>query len=93
MDISGLMPFVGGKVRIWIQDWSGEEPAKPVEHTLYRLEMTEDDCLKFYVNATQFVSVPIFGDARTYLDTEQQPPCFVSKDENSKLNYHIFFLS
>ncbi|MCI3921218.1 hypothetical protein MO973_13355 [Paenibacillus sp. TRM 82003] len=103
-NIEALEKYVGGPVRIWLEDVSGEEKTKPKTYSLHKVERTPDGFVKFYTGASQFVAVPTFGgegksacvgalDSVTELVEDEATPRFVSKDAGAQLVYWVHFAS
>lgn len=101
VDVQALEKYVGGPIRIWVEDVSGEEKTKPQSHSLHKVERTEDGYMKFYTGSSQFLAVPLFeaaGGPRTAADSGSEliegdsTPCFVSRDTNAHLVYWVHFL-
>ncbi|MCM3273748.1 hypothetical protein [Paenibacillus elgii] len=87
-----LSKYEGCRIIVWIEDLSGEEQTQPKPFTLFKTTLTEDRAyLKFYINAAQFLSVPLFDDSLTKLENNQARDCFVSHDPKANLRYHIYF--
>lgn len=85
-----LAPYVGSEIELWIEDVSGEEKTKPQVIRVDHLEETEEGNLKCFLNPTQFVSIPIFADGRTRLETNEGKTCFVSEDTGAQLIYWLY---
>ncbi|SCW52971.1 hypothetical protein SAMN04487970_101319 [Paenibacillus tianmuensis] len=87
-----LSKYEGSRITVWIEDLSGEELTQPKPFTLFKTALTDNrTCLKFYFNADQFLSVPLFDDSLTKLERSQSRDCFVSHDLQANLRYHICF--
>lgn len=87
-----LSKYEGNRIKIWIEDLSGEEQTQPQYYSLFKTVVTDDlDYLKFYLNADQFLSVPVFDDSLTKLESSAAGDCFVSHDLRASLRYHIQF--
>ncbi|WP_281933409.1 hypothetical protein [Paenibacillus tyrfis] len=87
-----LSKYKGSRITVWIEDLSGEEQTQPKPFTLFKTALTEDRAyLKFYFNAAQFLSVPLFDESLTRLERSQARNCFVSHDPHANLCYHIYF--
>ncbi|WP_144028773.1 hypothetical protein [Paenibacillus tyrfis] len=87
-----LSKYEGSRITVWIEDLSGEEQTQPKPYSLFKTALTEDQAyLKFYFNAHQFLSVPLFDDSLTKLERNQARDCFVSHDPKANLRYHIYF--
>jgi hypothetical protein len=92
MDWEGqLSSYIGKDMVLWIEDLSGEKKTEPRSYALHKLKKTDDGYLKFYINTTQFLSVPIFEDTRTDFDEAQHK--FISNDAPSQLIYRVQFTS
>lgn len=90
--VSQLSIFEGSSIKVWIEDRSGEEQTKPQQFTLYKVQNSDDQgYLKFYLNPTQFLSVPIFDDNQTRMEESNSKACFVSDDAQAKLLYWVYF--
>lgn len=87
-----LSKYEGSRITVWIEDLSGEEQTQPKPFTLFKTALTDNQAyLKFYFNADQFLSVPLFDDELTKLGRSQARDCFVSHDLQANLRYHIYF--
>lgn len=86
-----LAGYAGKPIQVWIEDRSGEEQTKPKPYTLYKVQTTADGKhLQFYLNASQFISVPIFEEGQTLLERTSEGERFVSHDFDAKLHYWIY---
>ncbi|GAA0349394.1 hypothetical protein [Bacillus horti] len=87
-----LSAYIGRQMKVWIEDYSGEEQTKPADYTLHKVQTTsEGTYLQFYLNPNQFLSVPIFDQKQTYMESDNEEECFVSNDVTAKLFYRIYF--
>jgi hypothetical protein len=88
-----LRQYEGSPIQIWIEDRSGEEQTKPKPFTLYRVQQSKDsESLQFYLNADQFLTIPLFDDMRTRIEEGQASAAFVSEDHHAKLLYWVYFV-
>lgn len=83
-----LAGYIGREMECWIEDVSGEKKTEPQVRRLHKLERSEDG-LQFYLDDTQFLSVPLFGDAQTSYDPDHHE--FVSRHEEAQLIYWVRF--
>jgi hypothetical protein len=91
--VKQLSPFEGTSIRIWIEDRSGEEQTKPKDYTLFKVKKSSDqEYLQFYLNPTQFLTVPVFNDERTRMERIHSEEVWVSHDRDAKLLYWIYFV-
>jgi hypothetical protein len=87
-----LSVYAGSPIKVWIEDRSGEEQTQPKPFTLFKVKQTDDQRhLQFFINATQFLSVPIIDDELTKLEQSPAGACFVSHDLQAKLHYWVYF--
>ncbi|MEX2460240.1 MAG: hypothetical protein WD469_02875 [Paenibacillaceae bacterium] len=87
-----LSQYEGSPIQIWIEDRSGEEQTKPKPYTLYKIKLSEDqDYLQFYIQPTQFLTVPLFDKTLTKLEEGETESSFVSHDVHAKLLYWVYF--
>jgi hypothetical protein len=87
-----LRQYEGSPIRIWIEDRSGEEQTKPKPYTLYRVQQSKDpEALQFYLNANQFLTIPLFDETRTRIEEGPVTTAFVSEDHQAKLLYWVHF--
>lgn len=87
-----LSKYEGSRIQVWIEDLSGEEQTKPTYYTLYMAAVTEDQAyMQIYFNAAQFLSIPLFDDSHTMLESGQAGHCFISHDRKASLRYQVQF--
>lgn len=87
-----LSKYEGSPIKVWIEDRSGEEQTEPKSFTLYKVQKSDDEeYIQFYLNPTQFLSVPIFDDNHTRIEKSNAEECFVSHDSHAKLLYWVYF--
>ncbi|MDF2652421.1 MAG: hypothetical protein K0Q73_8226 [Paenibacillus sp.] len=64
-----LSKYAGQPIKLWIEDRSGEEQTKPKPYSLFKVALADDrKGLQFYLNAAQFLSIPIFDESLTKLE-------------------------
>ncbi|MEX1029501.1 MAG: hypothetical protein WDZ91_05580 [Paenibacillaceae bacterium] len=86
-----LSKYEGSPIRIWIEDRSGEEQTQPKPFTLYKVQQSvSQDYIQFFLNPTQFLSVPIFEGEQTIIDYSDSERWFVSHDIEAKLLYWVY---
>ncbi|WP_341278046.1 hypothetical protein [Paenibacillus sp. FSL H8-0537] len=91
--VDELMPYAGSRIKVWMEDRSGEKQTLPKPYTLFKVEAASDGTqLLFYFNKEQFLSVPVFDEKHTLLEQTKAGPRFVSHDEQSQLHYWVYFL-
>jgi hypothetical protein len=87
-----LLQYEGRPIKVWIEDRSGEEQTQPKHFTLYKVQKSDDQAyIQFYLNSTQFLSVPIFAGKQTKMEKSDSEECFVSYDLHTKLLYWVYF--
>lgn len=95
MDIAvKLAPYVGCITEARIEDISGCDPiAPPRTFTLQQVKLEPGSMyVQCYLSRTQYVSVPVFDDARTRLLVDEQTGArFISEDREAKLVYTLAF--
>ena len=67
-----IKPYEQQPIRLWIEDISGEKKTEPKSCRLEKVSREEPGWLKFYINAHQFLSVPIFGEPDTRLERKEE---------------------
>ncbi len=85
-----LRPYAGSSMSLWIEDRSGERQTKPRPYTLYKVESADEGKqLLFYINKSQYLSVPILDEGQTILEPRPGGVCFVSHDDAAQLHYWV----
>ncbi|EFM12199.1 hypothetical protein PaecuDRAFT_0879 [Paenibacillus curdlanolyticus YK9] len=97
MDVeAAIRPLCGRMVEVCIEDLAGRDPvAPPRTFELLRVKLLpEGTHLQCYLNVTQFLSIPVFGDERTKLTLDgPSGTTFVSEDSHGQLRYTMFWKS
>lgn len=79
-------------MKYWIEDRSGEEQTQPKHAALYKVQISDDQAnVQFYLTPTQFISVPMFGENQTRMESNLYEERFVSHDLQRQLVYWIYF--
>ncbi len=90
--VKQLSRHEGKLIRIWIEDRSGEKQTEPKQFLLHKVQDSVDPgYMQFYLNPTQFLTVPIFDDNHTRIEQSNGEECFVSHDSQAKLLYRVYF--
>jgi hypothetical protein len=92
-----LTPWCKRQVEVWIEDTLGKDPVAPLKvFTLEKVKYTEERThIQFYLNTTQFLSVPIFEEPITRWEEHGLDGCpsFISTDREAHLKYQLRWLT
>jgi hypothetical protein len=88
-----LTPWCKRQVEVRVEDTLGKDPVAPprlfmLDKVKYTAERTH---IKFYLNTTQYVSVPVFEEPGTRWEERglDGRPSFVSTDREAHLIYQL----
>jgi hypothetical protein len=88
-----LAGWVGKPIEVRIEDQAGEDPiAPPKSFILDKVLLTEDHKhLQIYLNAAQFIAIPLIDEENTKLIPSEQGAILQSSDRAAQLVYKIIF--